>query len=260
MKLELPPRIVFAILSAVVAVIAISALVVALIALPMDKVEVETLVRDYLRDHPEAVVEAIHQFQTNEESVRRKRTQALLVSLRPQVERDPSSPVGGNPNGNVSVVEFFDYACSFCKRVFPTVMQLVKDDGDIRYVFKEYPILTPQSVVAARAALAAWKTDQGAYVSFHSALMSARGELTEEKIFRFASESGFDVETLRRRMADNDIEDALVGNFKLAEELGIEGTPAFVIGRNLVPGAADAETLRQLVLATREECQKLGTC
>ena len=260
MKLDLPPRMVFTISSAVVAVIAISALAVALIALPVDKDEVETLVRDYLRDHPEAVVEAIRQFQTNEEAVRRDRTEAALVTLRPQVERDPASPVGGNPNGDVTVVEFFDYNCSFCKRAFPTVMQLLKDDGDIRYVFKEYPILTPQSVVAARAALAAWTMDKGAYVPFHSALMSARGELTEQKIFNFASESGLDVEALRRRMAGNDIEDALASNFKLAEELGINGTPAFVIGRNLVPGAADAETLRQLVLATREECRKVGTC
>ena len=96
--------------------------------------------------------------------------------------------------------------------------------------------------------------------SRNSALMSARGDLTEKKIYRFASESGLDIEALRRRMADNDIEEALVRNFKLAEELGIEGTPAFVIGRNLVPGAADAKTLRQLVLATREECQKAETC
>jgi protein-disulfide isomerase len=256
----LPPRIVFAVSSAVVAVIAISALVVALIAQPVDKDEVETLVRDYLRDHPEAVIEAIHQYQANEEVVRRERTEGLLGTLRPQVERDPSSPVGGNPNGNVTVVEFFDYTCSFCKRVFPTIMELIKDDGNIRYVFKEYPILTPQSVVAARAALAAWAMDRGAYVPFHSALMSARGNLTEQKIFRFASESGLDVEALRRRMAEKDIENALAGNFKLAEELGISGTPAFIIGRNLVPGAADAETLRKLVLATREECQNAGVC
>ncbi|MDP7667477.1 MAG: DsbA family protein [Rhodospirillales bacterium] len=256
----MPPRITFAISSAVVAVIAVSALVVALIALPVDRDEVETLVRDYLRDHPEAVVEAIRQFQTNEEAVRRERTEGLLSTLRPQVERDPTSPVGGNPNGNVTLVEFFDYACGFCKQVFPTVMELIKNDGNIRYVFKEYPILTPQSVVAARAALAAWAMDKGAYGPFHSALMSARGDLTEDKIFRFASESGLDVEALRRRMADTDIEDALVRNFTLAEELGINGTPAFVIGRNLVPGAADAETLKQLVLATREECQKAGTC
>ena len=94
MKLDLPPRMVFTISSAVVAVIAISALAVALIALPVDKDEVETLVRDYLRDHPEAVVEAIRQFQTNEEAVGRDRTEAALVTLRPQVERDPASPRG----------------------------------------------------------------------------------------------------------------------------------------------------------------------
>jgi len=151
----------------------------------------------------------------------------------------------------VTIVEFFDYQCPYCKRVFPAVQTLLKTDGNIRYVFKEFPILGPQSVVAARAALAAWKLDRDRYVPFHTALMQSRGRLSERKILDVAAEIGLDVERLRAAMADPGIDKVLARNAELARALDINGTPAFVIGEKVVPGAVDLETLTALVSQAR---------
>ena len=114
------------------------------------KKAVEEVVREYLRQHPEVVIEAIRAFQAREEQAKKDRTQANLVALRDALEKDAPSPVAGNPDGDVTIVEFFDYRCGFCKKVFPTVVALMKEDRNVRYVFKEFPILGPQSVVAPR--------------------------------------------------------------------------------------------------------------
>ena len=121
---------------------------------PGQKRAVEEVVREYLRRNPEVLLEAIGAMRAKRDAEQQTKVQKNLVSLRGDLENDPTSPVGGNPLGNVTIVEFFDYQCPYCKRVFPSVQTLLKTDGNIRYVFKEFPILGPQSVVAARAALA----------------------------------------------------------------------------------------------------------
>ncbi len=212
---------------------------------------VEEVVREYLRRNPEILLEAIEAMRARRDADQQAKVQKNLVSLRNELENDPASPVGGNPRGNVTIVEFFDYQCGYCKRVFRTVQKLLKSDGNIRYVFKEFPILGAQSVVAARAALAAWKLDRDRYVSFHTALMQSKGRLSERKILSIAAESGLDVERLRAAMADPGIGKALARNFELAKALDINGTPGFVIGDQVVPGAIDLETLTALVSEAR---------
>ncbi len=140
---------------------------------------VEEVVRDYLRRNPEVLLEAIEAMRAKRDAEQQATVRKNLVSLRGDLENDPTSPVGGNPRGDVTIVEFFDYQCPYCKRVFPAVQTLLKTDGNIRYVFKEFPILGPQSVVAARAALAAWKLDRDRYVPFHAALMQSTGRPNE---------------------------------------------------------------------------------
>jgi protein-disulfide isomerase len=219
---------------------------------PRQKQAVEGVVRDYLTRNPEVLVEAIRALRAKQESEDRNKAQKNLASLRGELENDPTSPVGGNPRGDVTIVEFFDYRCGFCKRVFPTLMTLMKSDGNIRYAFKEFPILGPDSVVVARAALAVWKLDKAKYLAFHSALMNNRGELPERKVMKIAANNGLDVGKLRKIMADPDLEKMIRKNYQLAEALAITGTPAFIIGKRLVRGAIDLETIEQLVAEARK--------
>lgn len=219
---------------------------------PRQKQAVEEVVREYLLHNPEVLVEAIRALQARQEAEDRDRVQKNLASLRGELENDPTSPVGGDPRGDITIVEFFDYRCGFCKRVFPTLMTLMKFDGKIRYAFKEFPILGPDSVAAARAALAVWKMDKVKYPAFHSALMNNRGELPVRKVMKIAAKKGFDVGKLRRIMADPGIEKMIEKNYQLAESLAITGTPAFIIGKHLIRSAIDIETMKQLVAEARK--------
>ncbi len=224
------------------------------------KEAMEKVVREYLLKHPEVIVEAIRTFQAREEQATKERAQANLVARRNELVNDPTSPIAGNPDGDVTIVEFFDLRCGFCKQVLPIVMALMEDDPNVRYVFKEFPILGPESVVASRAALAAWRLDKDKYLAFHLALMGSRGSLPESKVMKLAAKSGYDVEELRRELTDPEIEVALKQNLQLADSLNINGTPTFIIGNRLFPGAITAKALNGAVADTREACQKTGIC
>jgi protein-disulfide isomerase len=218
---------------------------------PEQRREVEEIVRDFIKKNPEFVLDSLRQMRERTKADERRQAVQALASLRGEIENDPTSPVGGNPRGDVTLVEFFDYRCGFCKRVFPNLKKLIEEDGNIRYVFKEFPILGPLSVFASKAALAAWSMDEEKYLRFHDAMMSAKGSLTEQKTLQLAAQSGLDVKALRRAMDDPEIEKILQKNFALAKALNINGTPAFVIGDELVPGAIDLDTLRSLVAKAR---------
>ena len=213
---------------------------------------VEKVIQDYLQAHPEVVIEAFRAFQEREEATKRKRQQDALFLKHDDLEDDPTSPVGGNPEGDVTVVEFFDYQCGYCKRAWQSARELLKSDGNIRYVFKEFPILGPASVSAARAALAAWKQGGAKYVAFHTRLMESRGGLPKKKMMDLAADAGLDVEQLQNDMDDPQIDATLRKNFVLAKALDISGTPAFVLGDHLIPGAVDLDTLKSLIAAARK--------
>ena len=165
--------------------------------------------------------------------------------------KDPTSPVGGNPNGDVTIVEFFDYQCGYCKVVFPRIEKLLIDDSNLRFVFKEMPILGPNSVFAARAALAARMQGEKQYVAFHKVMMASRGSLNKASVLRFATDAGLDVDRLKGDMEDDNINDMIRRNLKLADALSINGTPAFVIGDTIVRGAVDLLKLKILVERAR---------
>ncbi len=219
---------------------------------PKQRSAVEDVVRQYLLDNPDVIVEAIEALREKQRGDSARLLQETLASRRGELENDPTSPVAGNPEGNVTVVEFFDYNCPYCKTVFPRVKNLFETDGKIRYVLKEFPILGPQSVAAARAALAIWKQDSEKYMPFHTAMMKSRGRISEATIFDLAAEAGFDAGLLKKAMAEPWIDEALQKNIELAESLDITGTPAFVIGNRVIPGAVDLNTLKELVAAARE--------
>ena len=144
----------------------------------------------------------------------------------------PGSQVLGNPGGDVTIIEFFDYTCPFCKAAEPRLQQLLRDDRQVRLVVIEFPILTPESIVAAKVSLATAR--QGKYTSFHQALMGFRGQITEEAIFDVAKEVGLDVERLRRDMNAPEIADAIIGNFNQARALRVTTTPTFIIANRMV--------------------------
>jgi len=155
-----------------------------------------------------------------------------IAALWASLAADPADPVIGNPNGDVTIVEFFDYTCTYCKAAEPRLVAAVNADPNVRLVLKEYPILTPQSLVATRAALAAQK--QGKYQAFHQTLMRFQGELTEQVIFDTAKAVGLDVARLKEDMQGPDIADRIIANFNLARAIRAFQTPTFVAGSQLV--------------------------
>ncbi|MHA1113775.1 MAG: DsbA family protein [Alphaproteobacteria bacterium] len=207
------------------------------------------IVRQALRENPEIVLEALQILRQRQQQSSMERGRRVVRAHAPEIFRNPDSPVGGNPNGDVTIVEFFDYRCQYCKRSHRILADLVAEDGRIRFVYKEFPILGAESMEAARAALAARR--QGRYVPFHDALMRARGSLHSERIFRIAGNAGLDVERLRVDMASPAIDRAIRENHRLARSLDIRGTPAFVVGERVVPGAIDRGALDQLIRLAR---------
>ena len=215
----------------------------------LDRDAIGKIIREYLVEHPEVIEEAMQVLRERQKLAQRKRAGAAIVENGEALRAHPMSPVSGNAGGDVTVVEFFDYQCGYCKRSLRSVMDLLAADGQVRMVWKEFPILGPVSRFAARAAMAANR--QGRYHEFHVAVMGARGKLTEDRVIRIATDIGLDVERLRRDMGDPAIEGYLNETAQLARKLGIRGTPAFVIGDTLVPGAADGARLKEIVADAR---------
>ncbi|MDP3595960.1 MAG: DsbA family protein, partial [Nitrospirota bacterium] len=162
---------------------------------------------------------------------------------------DPASPVSGNPAGEVTLVEFFDYRCGYCKRVAGAVTQLQQDDARVKVVYKDLPILGEASELAAKAALAS--KAQGKHQAFHEALLAANGDITKDSILSIAGEVGLDAKRLETDMANPEWQSAIDRNRALARDLGINGTPGFIVGTELVPGALDLTGLQDLI--TRAE-------
>jgi protein-disulfide isomerase len=223
------------------------AAVVALDNIPKD--EFERRVHDYLLAHPEVISEAINRLEAQQREQQAARGRTALKSHADQVFRDPADPIGGNPNGDATLVEFFDYNCPYCKQMGPVMVQAEDADPHLRIVYKEYPILGPGSVFAAKAALAANK--QGKYVAFHRALYELRGQVDESKVLGLAKIAGLDVDGLKVDMQDPDIGARLDKNIELAQTLGITGTPGFAVGDKVVNGATDLKWLQAMIAEAR---------
>ena len=216
---------------------------------PLDEAAVRKIVREYLLEHPEVIEEAIFALNAKRQADQAARTRDALVKNRVALVDHPLSPVSGNPEGDVTLVEFFDYQCGYCKRSLEPVMDLLETDPELRIVWKDFPVLGQVSTFAALASMAAQK--QGKYLAFHKALMGVPERLTEESVMEIAGQVGLDVVRLQQDMADQEIIAYLQDTQRLARELGINGTPAFVIGDTLVPGAVDGARLRQLIAEAR---------
>lgn len=215
-----------------------------------EKEALNEAIRSYLLEHPEVIIEALEKFEDRERLAKENASTAALNERKDDLYNHPMTPISGNPKGDVTIVEFFDYQCGYCKRTMQTVLDLQKEDPKIRVVWKELPILGPASEFASRAAMAAKKQDK--YIEFHVAVMGARGQLTPESVMKHAADVGLDVDKLKRDMMAPEIGKYLRDTLQLAQQLGINGTPGFVIGGKLVPGAIGMEQMKDLIEQARQ--------
>ncbi|HIJ37956.1 MAG TPA: DsbA family protein [Rhodospirillaceae bacterium] len=217
---------------------------------PKQQDAVRKLVHDYLLENPSVISEAIEALRQKEELAAEMDAKKALADRKDEIFSDPQTPVLGNKKGDVSVVEFFDYRCTYCKSMLDMLFDTVKADGKVRLVMKEFPILGPDSVVAARAALAA--KSQNKYEELHKVLMRMKGPMTEQTIMKAAAEAGLNVEKLKKDMEDSSIDTTLKNNVHLAHALNLTGTPGFIVGDQLVGGAMSPQALKQLIDQARK--------
>lgn len=213
---------------------------------------IERIVRDYLVANPEVMLDVLTALEAHQEAAQKEQQRQAIAELAATLYDDPKSFVAGNPDGDVTIVEFFDYKCGYCKRAVDSLMKVVEEDGNIRLILKEFPILGEESVKASRAAIAALEQDR--YLEFHLGLLRSKGSLDDDKLFRIAEESGLDPDRLRTDMNDPEVERVIDRSYELASRIGIDGTPAFIIGDELVPGALSARRLTELVAEARTGC------
>ncbi len=212
------------------------------------RAEIVSILRDALQKDPTILQEAIEALRSYESVREQAAGKAAVAGVRDRLV-SPSDQVGGNPNGDVTIVEFFDVRCGYCKRLEPVLTRFIADDRNIRRVYKDLPILGPASVLGAKAVMAARK--QNAYEKMRDALMKGSPEITMASLQTDVKRLGLDWERLARDMEDPSIRTQIDANMALAQALGIQGTPALVIGSELVPGAIPADELRRIVAGVR---------
>ncbi len=215
-----------------------------------DKAALGKSIREYLIANPEVLVEAMQELERKQDSQRDSQAQKAIHENQRELLRDPDSPIAGNPDGDVTVVEFNDYQCPYCKRAHMAVKSTLAADGKVRLVLKDLPILGEPSRIAALAALAA--RAQGKHLALHNALMEYGGKIDRDKIMEIARSTGLDMDRLQKDMDDPKLKQIIERNMALASALGVRGTPAFVVGNQFVPGAVDADSLKQLIADARK--------
>ncbi|MDC6451541.1 DsbA family protein [Alphaproteobacteria bacterium] len=206
------------------------------------KDEIEKIIKKFLVNNPELITYTLENYKINLEKQKFKNAVKTLEKIK--------NPGIFQKNATITIYEFFDYNCVYCKSVLKVVLETLSEDKNINFVFVEYPILSQQSYTTSIAALASRK--QGLYNEFHSSLMSLRGKISENKIFNTAKKIGLDIEQLKVEMNNPEIKDQLLKNRKIAKLLDLNGTPAFIIGDIIYPGAIDKEKLKKMIKNFRE--------
>ncbi|MGY8985898.1 MAG: DsbA family protein [Sphingomonadales bacterium] len=225
-----------------------------------NKGQIEAIVKEYILNHPEIIPEAIDILKERE-AKKKQDTLKLTIDLkRSQIERDGFSMVGGNPNGDITITEFYDYRCPFCSRSHPDILRLLANDKNLRIVYKQFPVKDrpgePQtSLKASQMAISAYR--QGKFEEFHNLALTEGTGLTDLKLRVIAKKVGLDKEKLKADLEDPEIIDQIRQNISLARELGISGTPTFVIGTDIIVGARDYDLLKDAISKARYELKNL---
>jgi protein-disulfide isomerase len=210
-------------------------------------------IRAYLLENPEVIVEAMNELQAREDLAAAARDQQLLAANMEAILNDGHSWVGGNPNGDVTVVEFMDYRCGYCRKAHDEVNALVTNDGNIRYIIKEFPILGEESLLSSQFAIAVQQLHGAdAYKAAHSALITLRADVTAETLGQLATDLGHDPAAILARMGGPEVRAVLEANYALGQTMEISGTPTFVMGKELLRGYVELPQMEALVAAARE--------
>jgi protein-disulfide isomerase len=217
------------------------------------KNELGAIIRGYLLAHPEVLQEAIAELEKRQALAEAEKAKAAVKSNAQMLFDSSRQVVVGNPQGDVTLVEFFDYNCGYCKRALTDLMDLLKDDNKLRVVLKEFPVLGPGSVEAAQVAVAARMQDKTGkkYLDFHQRLLTGRGQADKARAMAAAKEAGFDMARLERDLASPEVKASLDESLKLAEQLGLNGTPSYVVGNDVVIGAVGLAALKDKVKQAR---------
>jgi len=206
---------------------------------------IERIIRNYVLENPEIVEAAIRKLEKNKRLAAIQADQKRVLENVTALYRDPDTPILGNPNGDISIVEFVDHGCGVCKRFHPILNELIRTDPGIRLLYKEWPILGANSVLASRAAIASRR--QGKYKIFLDALLGSRSPLSTPNIMALAQSVAVKIKQLKKDMKSPKVDEILLKNYRLAERLGLTGTPSLVIEKKLFRGGRDLQTLRAIV-------------
>lgn len=218
--------------------------------------EIEQIVVKTLMDKPEVIIEAVQKMQLKEQANQLERSRDVIAAYRTSLFEDKESPSTGAENPDVTVVEFFDYNCGYCKRSLPNVMKLLDNDKKVKVVFKEYPVLAPSSEDAAKASLAMFYLKPDHYFDYHAALFRLGGKFDETNLVKVAEGMGVDGDDFKEMMRSERVSKHLDETRDLAAKLGAQGVPAFIIGGEMFPGAISYEAMKQQVDATRAAIDK----
>ena len=218
---------------------------------PEQERAVRDILRQELKEHPELVLDAIRQLQARDRQANDDRHRDLIRLHQDELAADAEDFVAGNPKGDVTLIEFFDYRCPYCKAMAEPLQTLLKKDPNLRLVLKEFPILGPNSTLASKASIGA--RPQGKYLTFHEALLAHKGDLDDKAIAAIAKSVGIDGGKMKARAEDSQVAAKLARNLDLGRALELDGTPAFILGDTLIPGAVDLDALEQAIAEARKK-------
>ena len=221
--------------------------------------DIESIVRNYLIAHPEVLEEAMNELQKRQTAAEAQKHEAGVSNNAEAIFNSPRGVTLGNKDGDVTFVEFFDYNCGYCKRAMTDMMDLMKADPKLKIVLKEFPVLSAGSVEAAQVGVAVRMQDPTGkkYLDFHQKLLGGRGAADKARAMAVAKEVGLDMGKLEKDLASAEVKSTLEENFKLAEAMGMNGTPSYVIGKQVVIGAVGVDSLKEKIGVAR--CGK-ATC
>jgi protein-disulfide isomerase len=220
---------------------------------PAQRSQIEKIVRDYLLAHPEVLQEAMLELEKRQTAAETEKHKTAVKDNAKNLFSSPRQVVLGNPQGNVTMVEFFDYNCGYCKRAMDDMLTLLKSDPNLKVVLKEFPVLGPGSVEAAKVATAVRMQDKTGkkYLDFHQRLLGGRGQADQARALAAAKEAGLDVARIEKDINGDEVKASITESFKLAEALGLNGTPSYVVGDNVVIGAVGLDALKEKINTAR---------
>ncbi|MGU9979293.1 DsbA family protein [Phreatobacter sp. HK31-P] len=225
-----------------------------------ERARIEGMIRDYLLKNPEVLQEALVELEKRQAQAEDRARASAFSANREALYRSPNQVVLGNPQGDITLVEFFDYNCGFCKRALPETMELLRSDTRLRVVLKDFPVLGQGSMEAAQVAVALkMQVNAPKYLEFHQKLLGGRGQANGVRALEVAREVGADMTRLQRDMQSPQVRDTLAENMRLAELLRINGTPTYVVGDEVVVGAVGLEKLRENLARARVACASQPT-